>query len=195
LNKVAKAHLSALQLITAMVLSGCGGGTNAPPPPISVSFSAGSSQTLGQGQSVMITAIVANDSSGKGVSWTLIGPGALSKQSSTLVEYDAPAKLTDNANATITAGAVADPSKTAVYAVNLAVISVSVSPATANVAVNATQNFAAVVQYDGSNGGVVWSLSQGGAPCSPACGTVAPTNTASGASTTHVDGKRGIYDD
>jgi len=94
--------------------------------------------------------------------------------------------VASNATATITATAAADPSESAAYTVNLAVVIVSVSPATANVAVNATQSFAAVVQYDGSNQGVVWSLSQGGAPCSPACGTVAPSNTANGASTTYT---------
>jgi hypothetical protein len=61
-------------------VSGCGGGSSLPPPPISVSFNGGSSQTIGQGQSATITAIVANDQSGKGVTWMLTGPGALSKQ-------------------------------------------------------------------------------------------------------------------
>ena len=174
--------------IIQFAVSGCGGGSSGssvPPPPISVSFNGGSSQTIGQGQSATITAIVANDPSGKGVTWMLTGPGALSKQTSTSVEYDGPPAVASNATATITATAAADPSKSAAYMVNLAVISISVSPATANVAPNATQSFSAVVQYDGSNEGVVWSLSQGGAPCSPTCGTVAPTNTASGASTTY----------
>src|SRR5215467_11610773 len=172
--------------IFAAVLSGCGGGSSAPPPPISVSFSGGTSQIIGQGQSVTITAIVANDASGHGVNWTLTGPGALSKQTSTSAEYDAPASVASNGAATITATAVADPSKAAVYVVNLAVIAVSVSPASAIVAVNATQTFTATVQNDVSNAGVMWSLTQGGAPCSTACGSVAPSITASDVSTTYT---------
>src|SRR6266550_3582163 len=71
-------------LLLAM-LAGCGGAASTPPPKISVSFGGGNSQTIGQGQSVTITATVANDPSGRGVSWTLAGPGSLSKQTSTSV--------------------------------------------------------------------------------------------------------------
>src|SRR5262252_1753539 len=102
----------------AAVLSACGGGSSAPPP-ISVFFSGGFSQTIGQGQTITITASVTNDSSGKGVTWSLAGPGALSQQNSTSVEYDAPANLAGNTGATVTATAVADPSKVGVYTVNL----------------------------------------------------------------------------
>src|SRR6516162_11287129 len=115
--------------IIQFAVSGCGGGSSGssvPPPPISVSFNGGSSQTIGQGQSATITAIVANDPSGKGVTWMLTGPGALSKQTSTSVEYDGPPAVASNATATITATAAADPSKSAAYMVNLAVISISV---------------------------------------------------------------------
>jgi dienelactone hydrolase len=172
--------------LSAVLLSlvGCGGGAKASPP-LSVSIS-GTSQTIGQGQSTTISAMVANDSSGRGVTWALGGVGALSKQSSTSVEYGAPAAVTSKATSTVTATAVADPSKSAVYTVNLAVIAVSVSPASTDVAVNVTQSFTATVQYDGSNGGVTWSLTQGGTPCSPACGSVTPSNTPSGASTTYT---------
>jgi len=168
------------------ILGGCGGCTSTSSPVISVSFSGGSSQTIGQGQTVTITAIVANDSSGKGVTWALTGPGALSKQTSASVEYDAPPNVGSNATATITATAVADPSKSAAYTMNLAAITVSVSPASANVPVNATQEFAATIQNDARNAGVTWSLTRGGSPCSPGCGMVAPTSTASGGATTYT---------
>jgi hypothetical protein len=80
--------------------SGCGGGSSVPPPPISVSFNYGSAQTIGQGQSVTITAIVANDPRGQGVTWMLTGPGALRKQTNTSVEYDSPPAVASNATAT-----------------------------------------------------------------------------------------------
>ena len=99
--------------MVAAILSGCGSGTSTPPPAISISFPGGSSQTIMAGQSVSITVNVSNDSSGRGVTWKLTGPGALSKQTSTSVEYDSPVSVASNATATVTATAVADPSKSA----------------------------------------------------------------------------------
>src|SRR5215510_5791608 len=96
------------------ILTGCGG-SSPPPPNITISFSGGSTQTLGQGQTAAITAIIANDSSGKGVRWSLSGPGSLTQQTSTSVEYDSPASITGNGSATITATAVADSTKSAIY--------------------------------------------------------------------------------
>jgi hypothetical protein len=49
-------------------------------------------------------------------------------------------------------------------------ILVSVSPSSASVLVSQTQTFIALVQNDTQNKGVTWSLTQSGAPCSPACG-------------------------
>jgi hypothetical protein len=178
--------LFAVGFLVGTIACGCGGGSSTPPPQLSVSFSGGTSQVIGQGQSVTITAVVSNDSSGRGVTWTLGGPGALNEQSSTSVEYDAPANVAGNATATVTATAVADPRKSAVYTVNLVVVTVSVSPASASVAVNTTQIFVATVQNDSSNAGVVWSLTQGGTPCSPGCGSITPVNSASGAPVTYT---------
>src|SRR5215472_6775353 len=120
------ALLSILAASALAPLMGCGGGST--PLPISVSFSGTNSQTIGQGQSVSVTAIVANDSSGKGVSWILTGPGTLSKQTSTSVQYDAPASLPSDETATVTAKSVADPTRKTDYTVNLVAIVVSVSP-------------------------------------------------------------------
>src|ERR1700674_1520340 len=111
--------LTAVGYLITTILSGCGGGTSTPPLEISVSFSGGNSKTIEQGQFVTITAVVSNDSSAKGVTWTLSGPGAFSKQASTSVEYDAPASVASNMIATVTATAVADPSKSAVYTVTV----------------------------------------------------------------------------
>jgi predicted dienelactone hydrolase len=145
-------------LLTAM-LTGCGGAASTPPPKISVSFGGGNSQTIGQGQSVTITATVANDPSGRGVSWTLAGPGSLSKQTSTSVEYDAPASVVTNGSATITAAAVASTTASAVYTLNLAAIVVTVSPDNVTVVANTAQPFTAAVQNDASNSGVTWTIS------------------------------------
>ncbi len=118
-RKVSWLTLTAVGYLTTTILSGCGGGTSTPPLEISVSFSGGNSKTIEQGQFVTITAVVSNDLSAKGVTWILSGPGALSKQASTSVEYDAPASVASNMIATVTATAVADPSKSAVYTVTV----------------------------------------------------------------------------
>jgi len=62
-------------------------------PAISVGLSASAAKT-DQGKSVTITAMVKNDPSGSGVSWSLIGPGSLASQSPNSVAYVAPAPST-----------------------------------------------------------------------------------------------------
>ena len=98
-----------------------------------------SSASLDAGQSVNITASVANDSSGKGVSWSLTGAGTLSNQTSTGVTYTAPNPVssialptvvaTSNASSTVTASTpvVIAPAGTVA---NVAPISVNGGPLT-----------------------------------------------------------------
>ena len=63
-------------------------------------------------------------------------------------------------------------------------ITVSVAPLAATVAVSQSQKFTATVTE--SVKGVNWNLIQGGTACSPGCGTISPTSTASGAPATYV---------
>jgi Protein of unknown function (DUF3443) len=72
-----------------------------------------SSASLDAGQSVNITASVANDSSGKGVSWSLTGGGTLSNQTTTGVTYTAPNPVTSISLPTVVATSVASSSVTA----------------------------------------------------------------------------------
>ncbi len=62
---------------------------------------------------VNIVASVANDSSGKGVSWTLSGVGTLSAQTTTSVTYTAPATVTTTSVATVVATSIAESTVTA----------------------------------------------------------------------------------
>ena len=163
IRRNARVALLAVGYLSATILSGCNSSSSAPPPPVtSISFSGGSSQTIAQGQSATITAIVTNDSSGKGVTWKLTGPGALSKQTGTSVEYDAPASVTSSATATVTATDVADPTKSATFTITITPpppISVSVAPNPVVVGPNTSQVFTATIQNDLSNAGVTWSIS------------------------------------
>src|SRR5215467_8957629 len=63
-------------------------------------------------------------------------------------------------------------------------ISVSISPLAASVAVAQSQKFTATVTESAK--GATWNLTQGGTACSPTCGTMAPASTASGAPATYT---------
>jgi hypothetical protein len=65
-------------------------------------------------------------------------------------------------------------------------IMVSVSPNPATVAVGKTRQVTATVLNDGTKKGVTWTLEQHGVTCSPGCGTISPTKTATGAATTYT---------
>jgi FG-GAP-like repeat/Putative Ig domain len=96
-----------LAMLIAMV--GCSS-----PTPISVSLSPSSAQAIDQSQSLAVTATVANDTSGKGVSWSLTGPGSLSSSTGLSVTYNSPTtSLTSAQQATVTATSVADQTKSA----------------------------------------------------------------------------------
>lgn len=134
--------LAAAAWFAASVFNGCGSG--GPPPPISVSFPNGNSQTIQQNQFVTIQASVTNDSAGKGVTWSFAGPGSLSKQSGTSVEYDAPATVEFNVVTTITATSIADSSKSAVFTATvtyppIALIKVSSDPYSGGLGQHATE--------------------------------------------------------
>jgi predicted dienelactone hydrolase len=60
-----------------------------------------------------------------------------------------------------------------------------VVPVAALAPLNSSQKFTATVGYDIANKGVTWALTQNGAQCSPACGTVSPGSTASGSPATY----------
>jgi dienelactone hydrolase len=186
--------LLTIGFLSATILSGCNSGAigkcpGGCPLTISISFAGGTSQTVVQGQSLTIAVTVLGDASGQGVTWRLSGPGALAKQNSTSVEYDAPASGASNVTASVTATAVVDTTKSGTLTVTVTPpppISVSVSPSSANVETNTGLGFTATVLYDAANAGVAWTLTQGGTACSPGCGTLDLTNTASGALTTYT---------
>ncbi|MGB8064126.1 MAG: FG-GAP-like repeat-containing protein [Candidatus Sulfotelmatobacter sp.] len=94
-----------------------GGCSNSGTPPISVSLSPSTSQAIDQSQTVTILATVMNDSSNKGLSWTLTGPGSLSSlagSSGSSTTYTSPTtSLTAPQQVSVTATSQADPTKNA----------------------------------------------------------------------------------
>lgn len=103
--------LSLATAILATVACSCGSSS----PPISVTLSPSSAQAIDQTQTVAITATVTNDSSGRGVSWSLTGPGSLSNQAGLSVTYNSPVTtiVTSPQQVTVTATSVANNTVTA----------------------------------------------------------------------------------
>jgi hypothetical protein len=111
--------------------------------------------------------------------------GSLSSTTGNTVTYTAPVATT--LVATLQATSLADNTKSATAtAIVTLPISVSVAPGWSSVAPGGVQRFVAPVTNDPSLSGVTWTLSQNGAPCSPACGTISPESTTGIALTTYM---------
>ena len=119
-QRLCRIILSATAGWIAATIAACGSGMQAPPQ-ISVTLSSGPSQTIASGQPLPITAMVVNDLSSRGVTWSLTGPGALGKVTSSSAEYDPPPGLVSNTSAMVTATSVADPSKSAALGVSVTI--------------------------------------------------------------------------
>ena len=139
-----------------------------------VSISPGTA-TVPAGSSQVLSATVQNDPAQTGVSWSISPPsgaGTLTNLSSTSATYNAPASApASNLSATITATSLTS-AAAGTAAITVPAITVSVAPDSVLIPVNSVQTFTATVQYDPTKGGVTWSLSQGAAACSAACGAV-----------------------
>lgn len=110
MRRVCSCGVTLFVLAMAAVMGGCASSSR----PITVSISPSSPQAIDQGQTVVIAATLTNDTSSKGVSWTLTGPGSLSSSTGPSVTYTSPTpSLTSAQQATVTATSVADSTKSA----------------------------------------------------------------------------------
>lgn len=130
---------------------------------------------LTTGQQQQFTATVTG-SKNTSATWSVSGTGCSGTACGTISTtglYTAPGQVPNPPNVTVIATAQADPSKhaTATVTVN-APITVAVSPQTAQVVINAQQQFVATVTGT-SNKSVNWSLS--GQACPSSCGTIDST--------------------
>jgi hypothetical protein len=155
--------------------------------------------SVDSGGTQQFTATVANDPSNGGVTWSVVRTSCLpfrgcglhpcsscgtvspaATASGAPVTYTAPAAPPSGA-VLLQATSVAFSGASSSGSLTVLPISVSVSPSPVSVVLSETQQFAATVTNDGTNSGVTWSLTQNGVACSPGCGTISPTSTASGA--------------
>ncbi|MGA9527289.1 MAG: hypothetical protein WBS24_04150 [Terriglobales bacterium] len=177
-----------------IAFAGCGGSSKSstvtPPPTISVSIITSGSNAaptyLATSATGNITAVVTNDSSNSGVTWSCAPASACgtfnpsSTASGVATVYTAPAA---SANVTITATSVANTS--ASYSVQITVgILVTFTQnfgAPSSMNVGATADISATVADDSTNAGVDWT-------CTPtsACGSFNTAHTNSGVPTTYT---------
>jgi hypothetical protein len=182
-----------LSTLVAITLAACSGGGSTPnPPTTAISFGTAPPASLATGAKSNMSAVVSNDSTNGGVSWSIscgsstcgsITPTTSASGAS--VTYTAPTSPSP-ASVTITAKAVTDTTKSVSASVSITGPQpVSVSFASApptSLVVNATASVAASVANDLKNAGVTWSLNCG----SSACGSINPTTSVSGASVTYT---------
>jgi len=150
-----------------------------------------STATVQAGATAMFTATVTNDSANKGVTWSVscsvapcgsVSPSATASGAATT--YTAPATPpAANLTVTITATSVANTAASASATVTLPA-AIALTPAGALLPENVAQEFTATV--DPANKGVTWTLTQGVTACSPACGTISATTSASGTPITYT---------
>jgi dienelactone hydrolase len=130
----------------------------------------------------------------KGVTWTVqcgasdcgtVSPPA--SASGAAVTYTVPATPpASDLTVTVTASSVSAPSVRGSATLTVAAVTVGVTPVSALIPLNVTQQFVGNVGYDPTSAGVAWTLMQGGAPCSSACGSLSPSATANGAASTYT---------
>jgi Putative Ig domain len=145
-------------LVWAICFAGCSGSSST----TTITLSPASAQTLNPGQTVTITATVANDKNSQGVTWSLTGPGSLSGNTTTTVVYTAPTSLSATTTATITATSVANTGVTATESITvnavLTITTTSLPAGTLNVPYNV------FVSAAGSTGTFTWDVTSGSLP-------------------------------
>ena len=177
----------------AAAACGGGGGNGPNPPAISVSLSPAPPTSITAGATASLTAVVSNDSSNGGVTWSVTCGSSscgtftpATTASGTATTYTAPANVPTGGTVNIVASSVTDGTATATATITIAApAGVSVSFAAtppAALTINNTFPLTAVVAGDSKNAGVTWSVTCG----TSACGTFNPTTTASNAATTYT---------
>ena len=147
---------TALFIVVTAMLAACGSSSM----PIAVTLIPSSLPAIDQGQTAAINAAVTNDMAGKGVSWTLTGPGSLSNSTPSSVTYNPPTtNISTSQQATLTATSVADPKKSAS-------LQITVNPAIqipfqtlANGAVGAP--YSQPITFTGGTAPFQWSVANG----------------------------------
>ncbi len=153
--------LGVLAFGIGMTLSGCGGSGSSSKPVISVGLTPTMSQAIDQGQKIQFTAMVTNDSSAKGVTWSQSGQGGLSNQTSSAATYTAPTSGAAGAGS-VTATSVADSTKST--SVNIMITPAPAITTTSLLNPMVGESYNQTLQFTGGTLPVTWSLESGTLP-------------------------------
>jgi hypothetical protein len=158
LRKLRALSLCALGiLVWAVLFAGCSGNGS-----LSITLTPASGQTLNPGQTVTITAAVANDTNSQGVTWSLTGPGSLSGNTTTSVVFTAPANVSTTTTATITATSVANSTITATESITVnAVLTITTGSLPAGILL---VPYNAFVNASGATPPLTWTVVSGSLP-------------------------------
>jgi len=119
--------------------------------------------TINQGDTLAITASVANDKTNSGVSWTLgSSVGSLSSQTTTSVTYVAPTALTQTTTATVTATSVANTNVT--ETVTITIQAVFQFQGTSLPIATVGQQYTGTISTIGASGPFTWTILSGSLP-------------------------------
>jgi dienelactone hydrolase len=155
-----------------------------------IQVSIAGNDSIEAGGTLALTATVSNDPSNQGVTWSIsptTGAGTLTSATSTSVTYNAPpTPPVSDESVTVTATSVADSKVSGSAPITVLAITITVVPDSALIPLHASAQYTATVNNDPTNKGAAWTVTQSGSPCSPACGTASPANTASGTPTTYT---------
>jgi hypothetical protein len=174
------AALLALTLLLILGFSACGSSSS---HPIAVSLTSSvTGNAIDQGQTVVITASVANDSKNAGVQWSVSGGGTLTAQTMTSVTYNAPASVTTTFTATIAATSISNTADTSSLQIKVnplpTIATTTLTSATAGTAYNAT------LAVSGGSSPYNWTVTSGTLPIglilNSTTGVIAGTPTGGG---------------
>lgn len=166
----------------------CGKGSGDTPQAITVSIP-NPPTSVATGATATLTAVVTNDGSGAGVTWTVhcggTACGSVSPTSSTgnssTTTFTAPSAVPTGNTVTVTATSAADTTKSASVSITItasAPISVVISNPPASLSVGASASLTASVTNDSKAAGVTWSVACGTSSCGSFNPTTSPGNTA-----------------
>src|SRR5208337_4307486 len=131
---------------------------------ITIALSPSTTQTVDPGASLAITATVTNDSSNKGVTWSLTGPGTLTSETITSATYVAPTSAPSNSSVTVTATSNANTGVTATLAITISTAILGITPTTLPAATVGAPYNVYVSAIGGASGTFTWSITSGSLP-------------------------------
>lgn len=168
----------------ALLLTGCSSSSSSSSTVANtVTLSPSGAQSVDEGQSLNISATVANDTNNAGVTWTVSGGGSLTNVTTTSVTYTAPTNLLADTYASVTATSVANSAYTGSLPITI-VSGLTITTASL-VAGNQNSSYFATVTASGGVVPLSWSISSGALPAGLALGTsTTDTNTIQGTPTT-----------